>query len=370
MPEVSGTETGCLKAGLRPRWNTSLLAAGVLEAALWYWRAFIYLFYFFHVVVPIRTSADLLCCGAGRGPCRRAGGQEGARAAISSCSVLSPLGHGLCSWGGAKHRALRPTSSSVKMVPSGSVVPAPLGSPEMSPRALCCHLRPCRAWPCRWQWQWQLSQRLSPPRDSVRPARAGMHLQHGLVSVPKTVSQEYGSGRCFLRGLSREMQRVAAGPGELGSPCEPHGCEELWQAQEDAALDISMRQKGEARITVNKRLQTVFKVPPASNRAECLACVCLAPFFSKLWKCCWKLIFFLFFFSSPPPPPTLFFPPYFLFLHMDAGRKQDSGESRELPGTGLPGKAAGSSAAANPDVFAASPFCTHCLLPGAWSSSP
>lgn len=65
MPEVSGTETGCLKAGLRPRWNTSLLAAGVLEAALWYWITFF--FFFFHVVNPIRTSADLVCWVAGSG---------------------------------------------------------------------------------------------------------------------------------------------------------------------------------------------------------------------------------------------------------------------------------------------------------------
>lgn len=55
--------------------------------------------------------------------------------------------------------------------------------------------------------------------------------------------------------------------------------------------------------------------------------VCLALFLSKLWKCCWKvmlslLIFFPFFF-------LLFSLFYFLLLHRDAGRKQDSGESRE-----------------------------------------
>lgn len=102
------------------------------------------------------------------------------------------------------------------------------------------------------------------------------------------------------------MRHMAAGPGELCSPCELCSCRELWQAQEDAALKILMRQKGEARISVNKWLHTVFKVPPASYRAECLAC-CLAPFLSKLWKCCWKLmlsllIFFLFFFSFLFPP--------------------------------------------------------------------
>lgn len=63
MPEVSGTETGCLKAGLGPRWNTSLLAAGVLERALWYRIA-----YFFNQLgssLPQLTSFT----GQRAGPC-------------------------------------------------------------------------------------------------------------------------------------------------------------------------------------------------------------------------------------------------------------------------------------------------------------
>lgn len=55
--------------------------------------------------------------------------------------------------------------------------------------------------------------------------------------------------------------------------------------------------------------------------------VCLASFLSKLWKFCWKLmlLLLLFFFF-----PSFLFPPYFLVLHMDAGREQGSGESREV----------------------------------------
>lgn len=63
MPEVSGTETGCLKAGLGPRWNASLLAAGVLERALWYRIA-----YFFNQLgssLPQLTSFT----GQWAGPC-------------------------------------------------------------------------------------------------------------------------------------------------------------------------------------------------------------------------------------------------------------------------------------------------------------
>lgn len=73
------------------------------------------------------------------------------------------------------------------------------------------------------------------------------------------------------------------------------------------------------------------------------------------------LIFFLFFFFLSFSPLS-----YFLLLHVDSGKKQDSGGSRErvgLPGAGVPGKAVGF--AANPEVFAATPFCTRCLLPEA-----
>lgn len=129
---------------------------------------------------------------------------------------------------------------------------------------------------------------------------------------------------------------MAAGPGELCSPCELCSCKELWQAQEGAALKILMRQKGEARISVNKWLQRVFKVPPASYRAECLACV-LGTLPLQALKMLLEvgaftadfLFFFLSFFSFLFPPPS-----YFLLLHMDAGRKQGSGESRAARGWG------------------------------------
>lgn len=158
------------------------------------------------------------------------------------------------------------------------------------------------------------------------------------------------------------MQHMAAGPGELCSPCDPRSCEELWQAQEDAALKVVMRQKGEARISVNKWLQTVFKVPPASNRVECLAL-----FLCKLWKCCWKLILSLLIFFSLIFPFLIF---YFCIWMVAGSKIQVRADKAELPGAEVPGKALGSSAAANPEVFAASPFCTQCLLPGAWSSNP
>lgn len=131
-----------------------------------------------------------------------------------------------------------PPPSSVcwlKMVPSGFVVPALLGMEKMSPRGTVLSVTcvPVGLWlGCVGvSDRQQLSECLSPPQDSVRSARAGMRLQHVLVSVPKTISQEYGSGQYFLRGLSREMQHTAAGPGELCSLCEPQSCKDLWQAQ-------------------------------------------------------------------------------------------------------------------------------------------
>lgn len=121
-----------------------------------------------------------------------------------------------------------------------------------------------------------------------------------------------------------------------------------------------MRQKGEARISVNKRLQTVFKVPPASNRAECLACMLgtlpLQALEMLLEVDAFTADFFFFF-------------PFLIFcfcIWMLAGSKiQVRAERAGLPGAGVPGKAVGSFAAANPEVLAASPFCTRCLLPGA-----
>lgn len=100
--------------------------------------------------------------------------------------------------------------------------------------------------------------------------------------------------------------------------------------------------------------------------------VCLALFLSKLWKCCWKVMLSLLIFF----PFFSFFFPFFIFcfcIGMLAGSKiQVRAERAGLPGAGVPGEAVGSmsSSAANPEVFAAAPFCAHCLLPGAWSSSP
>lgn len=120
MPEVSGTETGCLKAGLRPRWNTSLLAAGVLEAALWYWITY---FFFTWLVpsVPQLTSfvgwrarpsgpagpswsEGRRCMRWNAGACMKCGCMQWNAGA---CSILGMFGvvllseDGLDTWGGA-----------------------------------------------------------------------------------------------------------------------------------------------------------------------------------------------------------------------------------------------------------------------------
>lgn len=200
--------------------------------------------------------------------------------------------------------------------------------------------------------------------------------------MPDTISEEYGSGQYFLRGLSREMQHMAAGPEELCSPCEPCSCGESCQAQEDASLKILMRQKGEARISVNKWLQTFFydspsHPPPAVELS--VWPVALAPFLSRLWKSCWKLML----------PLLLSFSLFFLFSSSAYGCWQGMSfrceqksvaerlliepsfvEGEGLQRAGVPGNAVGSWSAANPEVLAAACFCTHCLLTGAWWSSP
>lgn len=108
--------------------------------------------------------------------------------------------------------------------------------------------------------------------------------------------------------------------------------------------------------------------------------VCLAPFLSKLWKFCWKLVlplllsFFFFFLFS-----FLF---CFLVLHMDCDRELSFRwepknvaeklliepsflEGEGVSCAGVPGNSVGSWSAANPEVLAAACFCTHCLLTGA-----
>lgn len=71
----------------------------------------------------------------------------------------------------------------------------------------------------------------------VRSARSATCFQHVLLFVPEAVSEEYGLGQYFLRGLSRKMQPMAAGPEELCSPCELCSCGEWCQAQEDTPME-------------------------------------------------------------------------------------------------------------------------------------
>lgn len=143
--------------------------------------------------------------------------------------------------------------------------------------------------------------------------------------MPETISQEYGLGQYFLRGLSREMQHMAAGPGELCSPCEPCSC----GAQEDASLRCfsskfwCSRKEKQGLVSVSGCKHSSMVFPTAAVELSVWP-VCLAPFLSKLWKSCWKLMLLLLlsFFSFP-----VFFS---LVLHMDVGRERASGESRRV----------------------------------------
>lgn len=135
MPEVSGTEMGCLKAGLRPKWNTSLLAAGVLETALWYWIT-----YFFNRLgssLPRLTSF----IGQQAGPCSaagaagasrvpphvRAGGEELCRVndAFSMFDAMSDvrLGHCMHTTGGASQYLAQGSCMPVKDRAKPAVAP-------------------------------------------------------------------------------------------------------------------------------------------------------------------------------------------------------------------------------------------------------
>lgn len=203
--------------------------------------------------------------------------------------------------------------------------------------------------------------------------------------MPETIREEYGSGQYFLRGLSREMRHMAAGPGELCSPCEPCSCGQPCQAQEDASLKVLMRQKGEAKIVVSvsgcKHFSMISTPTPAAAELSVWP-VCLAPFLSKLWKSCWKLMLplllpFFFFFNH-------FFSIFYFCIWMLAGSdlqvraksiaerllmEPSFLETAGLRWAGEPGNVTGSWLAANPEVPAAPCFCTHCWLTGAWSSS-
>lgn len=74
-------------------------------------------------------------------------------------------------------------------------------------------------------------------RTRVCSAQSATCFQHVLLSVPEAVSEEYGSGQYFLRGLSRAMQPMAAGPEELCSPRGLFSCGEWCQAQEDTPME-------------------------------------------------------------------------------------------------------------------------------------
>lgn len=210
MPEVSGTETGCLKAGLRPKWNTSLLAAGVLETALWYWIT-----YFFNRLgssLPRLTSFVGQwagpCSAAGAShvpPCVRAGGQEvcgvsGALRMFDAMSVVQ-LGHGLRTTGGTsqylawgshmpvKHRAKPAVTPQFHWCANWKWCPLDVRCPPWlaswrrhPPMPLCCSC-PCpplgTAEPCaqlaqEFQCQWQAAAvRVSHPSLGRVSARLG-----------------------------------------------------------------------------------------------------------------------------------------------------------------------------------------------------
>lgn len=68
--------------------------------------------------------------------------------------------------------------------------------------------------------------------------------------MPETISEEYGSGQYFLRGLSREMQHMAAGPGSCaalvscaaaGAPSGPGRCfsENFDEEERKARISVS-----------------------------------------------------------------------------------------------------------------------------------
>lgn len=346
--------------------------------------------FFFHLLSPICTSADLLFwvlgspCWAIRALLER--GQEKVQAVGSVLVSCAALGRWPVYLRRARHplaqeprpsegRSYCPPPSPLcwlKMVPTGSMVPGPLGiREELSPRGTVLSVT---CVPAGVSDRQQLSERLSLLRTaSARPGLGRECISSTVCSLCQRQSgRSMAQVRISLGALPEKCSTWLLAQGAV-QPLRAPQLQELWQAQEDAALEVVMRQKGEARISVNKWLQTVFKVPSASSRAECLACV-LGTLPLQALKMLLEVDAFIADFPFFFFPFLSFFFPFLIFcfcIWMLAGsRIQVRAEKAGLPGAGIPGKAVGSSAAANPEVFAASPFCTHCLLPGTWSSNP
>lgn len=147
--------------------------------------------FFFHLVSPIRTSADLLCWGAGS-PCLAIRAlpacpspwSEGRRRLVLSCSqevAHAPEEEPAIPWEATYQRRtelLAPTFA--RVLPENGAhwvcgaCPAWHAGGDVPPwHCAVCHLCPCLG---RVSDRQQLSERLSPPQGSVGSARAGMHL--------------------------------------------------------------------------------------------------------------------------------------------------------------------------------------------------
>lgn len=151
--------------------------------------------FFFHLLSPIRTSADLLCCVVGS-PCWAIRallerGQEKVQAVgrVLMSGLVLPLGDGLCTWGEPAipwHREPRPSEGWSCCPPFSTVLTEngahwvygawPAWHPGGAVPPWHCAVRHLR--PCRCQWQAAAVRASQPAQDSVRSAlaRAGMHL--------------------------------------------------------------------------------------------------------------------------------------------------------------------------------------------------